>query len=468
MATRPINTFTNGGNGSSSQMNANFTEVWQALNFLKEVPAYENLAAGNLVKIINDSGTYKLRKIKGIAAGVTNTAITAIDSVLLSDTKIAVLYNNSNTLYVKIGTLSGATISWGTGVSTGIATGGTLPVNSFTGSIIKINTDKIAVSGSFYNASGGMYVVAATISGTVPTFGTAVKVSSNANTVAVPSKLVFLSTDKAVVVYYLSTICAKVVTFSGTTVSAGSEQSSMGSSSAFNVVSINSDAFVVAYAGSSAALYTVSGTTISTGTGASISGTSTYIWLVKTENDKLTFAYTVSGSTNLYTGQMTRSGTVLTKISEVNNASVITTSGGVIIPSANLVLHGSFVYYIGDSVAIKILNDGTLVKKVSTSWNLEATGYSAGLATADYILVAATSTSWVAFLLDHDEFVTSPNASYTTGDSVPIPPVYTGFSGLQAGVDYYINLAASGIATSSLYSQKIGRAINDTTIIKWL
>jgi hypothetical protein len=432
---------------------------------LLEMTAYENLIASDLVKVVNDSGTYKLRKIKGIAASVSNTAITAIDSVLLSDTKVAVLYNNSNVYYVKIGTLSGATITWGTGVTTGIATGGTLPGSgNFAGSIIKIDTDKIAVSGSFYNASGGMYVVAATISGTVPTFGTAVKVSSNANTTAVSSKLVFLSTDKAAVLYFLSTLCSKIVTFSGTTTSAGSEQSSMGSSGTFNVISINSDAFIYTSNLQNINICTVSGTTISTGTGFNVTGTGTSMWLVKTEDDKATFAYTISGSTSLFCGQLTRSGSVLTKVGEITNTSAVTTSGGVATALANLVFHQNFAYYIGDNVALKIAVNGTLVKKITTNWNLEATGYAAGLATTDYILVTKTSTEWVAFLLDHDEFITAINTSYTAGVTAAIVRIFTGFSSLIAGNDYYIKSDGSGLTQDNSY-QKVGKAINATTIV---
>lgn len=68
-------------------------------------------------------------------------------------------------------------------------------------------------------------------------------------------------------------------------------------------------------------------------------------------------------------------------------------------------------------------------------------------------------------LLDHDEFITSANASYTAGDSVPLTDRFTGFSSLLNGVDYYINSTATALTLDSTY-QKVGKAINATTILK--
>jgi len=73
--------------------------------------------------------------------------------------------------------------------------------------------------------------------------------------------------------------------------------------------------------------------------------------------------------------------------------------------------------------------------------------------------------TFTPLLLDHDEFITSANASYDIDDEVPIVNTYTGFTDLVEGIDYYINSGADGVTLDDTY-KKVGKAINNTTIIK--
>lgn len=164
---------------------------------------------------------------------------TQISACVLSSTSFAVVFiAGAGTLQCIIGTISGTTISYGTEVQADASTACISP------SVCALSSTKIAVS---YGVSGtGGRAKLATISGTVPTFGSAVTFKSVANLVA--TNAVALSDSLFAVAYSdVTNALTQVIaaTVSGTVPTFGSAVSVRSLQSDFNIlVKMNSTTII--------------------------------------------------------------------------------------------------------------------------------------------------------------------------------------------------------------------------------
>jgi hypothetical protein len=172
-----------------------FAVTWVATNTVKVVCGTTSGTTATLGTVVNLSTNSN--KMTGIAS--------------INTDKIAVVYtdNTDFDLYTKVSTISGTTISAGTQTSLWVGTSAAFD-SSRQNLVVKLNTDKFA---AIVYDSSSHWVLAATVSGTTPTAGTAVTLS---NTYASTHGMAIsqLTTDKIIVAGV--NIKAQVVTFSGT------------------------------------------------------------------------------------------------------------------------------------------------------------------------------------------------------------------------------------------------------------
>lgn len=443
------------------------------------MPAYENLVAGDLLKIISSSGVGKLAKIKGIQAEVTQSITKAGNIVkilptsdyarliILTSTKLYYCTNSNGTLsnLVNVTPASGApndfcliddthiissivTVAGNiktqkvicTNISGATAYGGEQTVAAVTGAadsmtlgaLIKVDTNKAVIGFYRYVANYNNYLNGhvLTLTGNEIAVGSGVTLdsftgdSSSEILTLLTTSMALLSTNKFIIFYRRKSgsdkkLSVVVGTVSGASFTVGRIvdilSGSLGSSynnSGNTIITIESDKFVAIY-NSDAGLYTyifgtVSGGTITLGE----TGTSTI-------------------GANIF----------------------------------SICFQNRYIYAITSGVISKLIinKDYSIVlkKSLTISSRTRLTSF------ADVIL-ATTNDDTVKstlLLLDQDEFITSANASYLANANVPITTLFSGFSGLLTGYEYYIKSDASGISGNTTY-QKIGVAINDTTIIK--
>jgi len=434
------------------------------------MPAYENLATGDLLKVVNDGGTYKLKKIYGIQNPLTGSAPSQVKGFLrayeISTDKILITYANSSygteNVYAIIGNISGSTITF---VGNTKVTTENL-VYTYGAASCMVNTNKVLVVGSWYSSS------------TYPTYARICSVSNN--TISVSSELqlwsdasrlsdsVTISTDKAVVQYYLNdhTKIVAIDTSGATpTMGAAVEVYNTAVVGPHTTYKIANNKTISIYCKSSnyttyGVIGTISGTNITTGSAQAISQightSNNYLSscnIIYVSDDYSVIAWTESGSGNTYYGIITVSGTTfslnaITPLSIGTNACLV-----------DRFLYASEYPNTKHKVTFNSSGQFNLVTTVNLNGSLVPR-----LNNTILLYVNGFETTQL-MLLDHDEFVTSANDAYTAGDSVPLTDRFTGFSGLANGLDYYINADASGLTIDSTY-QKVGKAINDTTILK--
>jgi len=250
------------------------------------VMAGEALTAGKVVSLINESGTMKaynqalaVSTSPNGAESVFNAAATTYCSaVALDSTRFATAYAHSDgTCIVKIGTVSGTSISYGSGT---VVRGGATSVSSI--SIVLADADRLAV---FVNSGTSIgFCAIVTVSGTTPTYVEST-LTNFASATCSSISAVKVDTNKILVCYRLtgSTFgtCVYVTAPTGTgSFAIGSEATfNAATTSYISVSALSTTSAIVAYqdGGNSnygtAQILSISGTTITPGTEYVFSGT---------------------------------------------------------------------------------------------------------------------------------------------------------------------------------------------------
>ena len=454
------------------------------------MPAYEDLVAGDLLKTINDGGTYKLKKIEGINSGTSFTTHNYKPShtkgTRISDTKAVLVYFLNQILYLRTFTVSGKTLTDDNNqTSCNGGAGGSMYVFD----VKKVANNKFIIS--YQKNNGSIFAVVGSVSGTTITLGTEATIEVASGTYAGSARLEEVETNKFICAYtYAATsnpypkTKAKLLNTNdldnNITVGNGVNLYWDNSSRFFNKLNINkvnTNTFVVSghlnYDGSkyylSAIVVNVNGDNLTAGSLAQFTQTDSDMEIISQEydTDKVFSLYTWKQATtkDSYISFMTRSGNTITETSKVS--SLVIGNGDNSFGGKN----ENYYYHSNNTEIKKLLIDetaGLVVKKTYTRNNT-----SSALIDCDNFFIyfeghtasGSFTNIFGTILLDHDEFITSANKNYNVGDSVSIVNTFTGFTGLLNGVDYYINSTGSGLTADPTY-QKVGKAINTTTIIK--
>lgn len=458
------------------------------VNVLTTMPAYENLVAGDLLKTINDGGTYKLKKIVGLrttTSGALNYGPISMVFCFIATDKIAVLYAYNNNYYMQVGTISGSTITFGS--ATTVKNTYNVADAALTLSIKKVSDNKFIIAYPYDNGSNSSSIFArvGTASGTAITLGSETQVYQIGSSVdLVVSDLCEINTSKFVISYSNTGNAAgyTVLTVDNSTnISVGTAKTLSGTDRFLRLVKLETDAFAVFYYNSDSYdnLYrvnTVSTATITQGAEkvfllftSSTNDIADSYQVVRTSDNAGIIAYVKKdATTTLIFSYWTRSGDTLTFSTAVSFAGGITNTFTSM--EDKIVIFDNYLYFYEMGAGIKkFLFDTSgkfyLIKSYASSLVGSFKSNQFEVAGTSIFTLTGTTPTFTYLLLDHDEFITSANASYNVGDNVPIVERFTGFSSLTAGIDYYINAAASGLTIDSTY-QKVGKAINDTTIIK--
>jgi len=472
------------------------------------LPAYENLVAGDLLKPYDDGGTVKLKKIHGIKdLDQTTTTLYGADSpvreivLALTDSLIItggkdIYSQNFNIFAVNIdsaGVLTnGSTIVLNSGASP-------LPMRQAPQLIRVDDTTFIAVWGGVQANANTIFARAFSVSGTTITAGTLLTAITGStgtdsyehNSVSICN----LDTNKFllawnVIGYDSQYMNGMVLTLSGTTITPNAVQrlSSTINNTFSNLVAVKMDTnkavIVACYVPSSeylrALIVSVSGTTISvsgennikTISLALLSGTYYRAFNAKQlDTDKFVVAY-CSGTDTVGLITFSLSGTTFTEVSSASQTFTHQSSipSIVVMDTAEVwvnVYNSIFQYYIGADLT---LSKGSIYSGSATrSYSRRIMDKFKGALIFVNSMISAGSnyyyTSFRRFILDHAKFITSANSSYTAGDDVPIVDIFTGFSGLAIGNNYYIKPDATNVVEDSTY-QKVGMAIGTNKIAK--
>jgi hypothetical protein len=193
-----------------------------------------SITTGNFVALRSDGTVEAVTGTEAVAAIGSDATVTAVTSMRFihgaynaTAGKLAAIFYDlgaSNTIYIVIGTLSGSTIAWGTPQT---FTGGTGATYWTRGSIV-FNAAGTAVIASFEGASGYQSFVAATISGTVLTFGSVVQNGTVAHDAGNIRNYGLLHDDthgtRFVFAQWATTSNILAGTYSGTTITLGTSQ----------------------------------------------------------------------------------------------------------------------------------------------------------------------------------------------------------------------------------------------------
>ena len=453
------------------------------------MPAYEDLVAGDLLKTINDGGTYKLKKIEGINSGTSFQSYqyypSYIKGIKISDNKVVLVYFLNQILYLRTFTVSGKTL---TDDNNQTSCNGGVGGSMYVFDVKKVANNKFIIS--YQKNDGSIFAVVGSVSGTTITLGTEATIEVASGTYAGSARLEEVETNKFICAYtYAATsnpyyqTKAKLLTTSdlNNNITVGNSVDLFwGSSSRFfnklNINKVNTNVFVVSglkYDGSnyylSAIVVNVNGDNLTAGSLAQFTQTDSDMEIISQEydTDKVFSLYTWKQATtkDSYISFMTRSGNTITETSKVS--SLVIGNG-----DNNFGKNQNYYYHSNNTEIKKLLIDetaGLVVKKTYTRSNTGSALVDCGTFFIYFLSYSYLSNYYTntfgTLLLDQDEFVTSANSAYTAGDNVPLASTFTGFTGLLNGLDYYINSAGSGLTTDSTY-QKVGKAISDTTIIK--
>ena len=483
-----------------TDIQANFTNVQNQITALNSLtlPAYEAFSAGDLLKAFNDAGTYKLKKIIGFGANITGTfGSTPIYSnfkfVYINTDKIVVIFYSTD-LYAQVGTISGATITFGAEVL--VKNGGSATASYLKGfDVKKTDNDGFVVFHWLIGGTSYLYGRAATVSGITITFGTELIMDTSPNAGGVKIAATAINTDKFAVSYaaYISsawTARTCIATTSGSVIAAGTAASISGTAFAkvstadetsTNAVKVDTDVYISTwsdYSNNNIIKYSVcvvSGTAVTPGAvGTLYTGTTDIPPILMYQNGTnagvMAYADPTASATTLFLNTYTRSGSTVTKGTATTIISGVVT--GLVDGRNAIMINGEFLYFYDAAKIVKYGFDGSGNFINISSYTVGGTtNYGSVFANnTDRMLflksVSTATPTFNSFLLDYDEFLTSPNAPYLVSANVPYNyNVFTGFTNLRYGQDYYIKLDASGITNINTW-QKVGKAIDATTILK--
>jgi hypothetical protein len=467
----------------ATKYNENLTKPYLDSVIDKNIPAYEALSVGDLLKMVNDGGTMKVRKIKGIGSNITATSTdfynlfnSAVRMDWISDNIVVFAGFYNNNLYCCIGTISGATMTMGSVYSA-------KSDNTISAWRVKA-TDATQFIVAYRNTNGDIYAKAATISGSVITFGSEGTIAT-AQSSGTYIDMAKISTGKVGLAYKsgYGNCYARVLSASGTTLTVGAQATVIPSNYVQNwitVCKVATDKFIVFCSENNVydtyyAVCSVSGTTITytdpVGTfingGGSNNNLCVNLHAAYVSDNVIIVFYTKNGSTTtLLCSYCTISTLSLTIVGTDSFSSSYTASS-----VYNIICFDNWIYFYDGARLCKYAysTGGTfvLVKAYTISY---IGGLPFILNTDKMLFVLGTAGPdkmyFKHILLDHDEFVGCANGSFSAGDIVLLSRIFTGLSNLLYGHDYYINAQASGLTISSTY-QKVGKAISATEILKY-
>ncbi len=476
-------------------------------SFLEEdfvLNAYEAVSTRDPLKIINDAGTAKWAKVRGFGATFISAVIGAADfikHVWLDTDKIAFIVNNSTTTCtVYVGTVSGSVLTIGAGVSVGSTYG----YNDKSFSICRVDATRFITTIRSRNNTNAQMIESQvfSVSGTTITAGTRATIATvasagDANYKYINQPMIMLDTDKVLLYYSIYNGGYKhycvVLSLAGVAISVGSAVD-VGSLTYYGhfkkVIKIDTNRFVIccdnstygvnfsidAYAGS------VSGTTITlgskkeTGVGFYMAYTAgiAAVDCVQTGIDKFAIAYGTPAQTSVEVQTFTVTG--VTVSSAVGSYSK---SGFANITKINCGMVGEYLYVYANATSSALLRYGIVASTVNflkltdltiTGWNIPSSPYEAfNVYNGVSLVLSMLSGSNIVgntFLSDWDDCVTFSPGNYAIGNPIALTPFHTGFSGLIAGANYYLNRAATSITIDPVYGNKIGRAVSDTSFLK--
>lgn len=247
-----------------------------SVNQTVTVTAGEALTAGQVVSLINESGTMKAYNIpppvstspNGAESVFNAAATTYCSAVALDSTRFLVAYKDSDTYgRAIVGTVNGSSISWGsenTFFSGDVSSGGL--------SVCKLNTDKVLVA-LYDTATTRGYCRVLSISETTITENSATIFGDGS--IAAYVNCTQIDTDKALIAWSKGGTTGEcvLVTVSGTTPTANTECTFNAAATAYiSVSALSSTSAIVAYKDignggkGTAQILSISGTTITPGT----------------------------------------------------------------------------------------------------------------------------------------------------------------------------------------------------------
>lgn len=323
-----------------------------SVNQTVTVTAGEALTAGQVVSLINESGTIKaynnpitVSTSPNGAESVFNAAETTYCSaVALDSTRFVVSYIKADNIqYSIVGTVSGSTISWGAEQS---GYGGT---NGSYVSVVKLRTNAFVVFRTNSGATGANNVIATyhTVSGsTISIPSSTTNILTNSGTYVSASQL---DTDKVILCFrdsVTTTGKAIIVTYSGDALSKGAEVEFNAAATAYiSVSALSSTSAIVAYqdGGNSnygtAQVLSISGTTITPGTEYVFkSATTQWVTCAAGSSTTAVIVYRNSSDTYLSAVFATISGTAISYGTEL-----VTSMAGINYPSIAMISSTKFL-----------------------------------------------------------------------------------------------------------------------------
>lgn len=458
----------------------------------------EDVVAGDLLKLVNESGNAKLKKIIGIPSATTTASGGTISgelmSVWLSSNLCVFAWKESGgtTMGVVAGTYSGGTWTFGTDVQYTVGAGvfydfGLTRVSS-TGFAVVMRAATNGGAGNY------LYGVAGTVSGTTITSGSVTSIDSNANTGDNNARVLKLftlpGTSTCVCTYRFQTAstCVRSIVFtvSGTAITGGTP-SDADTGNGYGAVTgcpLSASKFVVAFSDDGAStrkvrVATISGTTITYGTLTTVTFTSGNFSATQLDTDAFVLVgKDVSTTTTMLKRIFTVSSTTPTQGTLYTDTTSMTSGTG---KDFSVAIIGTILYVVRSSSGTVYFykyrynsTDGTFILIASYSSSTIATSlainslYAANVYNSDRLIISGANSNDiinVVGLPDWDEFLTSSNSTYLSGVSLVVSKIMTGFSSLIPSARYYIkaDMTTQGITTDNTY-QYVGRAVSSTTI----
>jgi hypothetical protein len=461
------------------------------------VGIYPAIASGALANgdkvVINSDGTVSVIAnsvtfgSEGIYSSPGGASVAVYDSVN-NRVVLAYSYYISSTFYsyVKVGTVSGTSISWGTAVQFGTNDSYyfDMTFDTANGKVVIAYGDDVANSGS---------VVVGTVSGTSISFGTPVAFLSGAYATSVATSYDALN-GKVVVFYRNSSTTqgnAIVGTVSGTSISFGTAVvfSTLASIDYASSTYVGSGKVVVAYEAGSpkygyAIVGTVSGTSISFGTAVVFNSASSVqiSATFNTVNSRVVIGYSDVGNSTYGTAIVgTVSGTAISFGSAVVYRTISSTNSGNLSysPTANKIViattnsSGYEVIILGTVSGSSItFSSPTAINAISTSTIGQLTYDSS----SQKIVVAYENSSGTGYAqvvtiasnLTATNFIGISDAAYANGATATIQTVGStddAQSGLTAGLAYYVQPDGRLESTAGSPSVFAGTAVSATKLI---
>jgi hypothetical protein len=361
-----------------------------------KLPAYRNLAAGDILKLINDAGVAKVDKLMGFNGSVINGLATAGGDDIaakvfeISSNKYLLLYlqnsGSSDIATAVVASVSGNTLSLGS------------PANFATGSeigdvdAVKLEDDKVLIgyTKSATTPVSTTYAVVGTITGTSIAYGSVLTIETTANNLnsqpsAFKSALTLLEANKALFVFMgrdgSSWVPrATILSISGTTVSANAITSLGGTSyagyEAISLANLSSTKVVMLLSNTGNWTYaftiSISGTTVTLSDAESLQsfGANQGNNIIALSDSLALAVYQSSAAaTTLYYDIISISGTTISIVSQNNITSALNGQNGI-----SAYLRGNLVYIYSpyDSKVWKFQVSGSslFLKSVYTLSNL--------------------------------------------------------------------------------------------------